>query len=535
MTISQENTATQAVEASSKRYRDIAAWVFLAVLCLIYIARTNGIFLFFGGDNAHYTLLAKAIVSGKGYKDFFLPGAPYHTQYPPMFPLMLSGIIAIFGMNVYAMKMLVSLGAAASMVFAFFLLRRRSFAWPLAGIFWLAGSYTFFTQSDRLLTETVFMAFSFGSLWALDKWMQNRKNWSILAVAVLCCWAAQMTRTIGIALVFAAGLSLLIQKPISKKSVAASIIFTAICLMPFALWALRNQSVSNTPTNYLSQLIAQAPGEPAKGAVGIAAIASRIQTNVKFYFYEISEILGADWVNFPAKAVAFSSAAILIFFSIGFALRLKKGIGSTEIYFILYLGIVLLWPFFEDRFILPVYPLLIAYILEGAHFIYNNFTKEKAREKYIVIGLYSIIFIPVICLNATLSYYYNSDLKSEFRLGKVCVDSHLCMLAVSPDYERMLEAAGWLAKNSPAEAVIMARKPTLVALATGRSVQPCPKEVPPDPRGWIEKNNVNFILVDEVYPHAMNFVSAYTNRFKSIENIRPVYENKNTFVLQIAH
>ena len=122
----------------------IAKWALLGVLCLIYLLRTNSIFQFEGGDNAHYLLLAKALAEGKGYRDIFRPDAPPHTLYPPLFPLMLAGVIALRGIDMYLMKLLVSLGAAVTLMLTYILLRRRSFALPLASVIWLGCSYKIF-------------------------------------------------------------------------------------------------------------------------------------------------------------------------------------------------------------------------------------------------------------------------------------------------------------------------------------------------------------------------------------------------------
>lgn len=44
------------------------------------------------GDSGVYILLAQAIAAGEGYRDFWLVGSPPHTTYPPVFPLLMTGI-----------------------------------------------------------------------------------------------------------------------------------------------------------------------------------------------------------------------------------------------------------------------------------------------------------------------------------------------------------------------------------------------------------------------------------------------------------
>src|SRR5574337_1828718 len=60
-----------------------------------------------GGDSVSYVLLAKAIATGHWYSDINIPGSPPHTQYPPLFPLILSPVYFLLGLNVFWMKAVV--------------------------------------------------------------------------------------------------------------------------------------------------------------------------------------------------------------------------------------------------------------------------------------------------------------------------------------------------------------------------------------------------------------------------------------------
>ena len=60
-----------------------------------------------GGDSVIYYLLGKAIADGKGYVDLHLPGEPVHTQYPPLFPLLLAPFHLVFEKPLFAMHVMV--------------------------------------------------------------------------------------------------------------------------------------------------------------------------------------------------------------------------------------------------------------------------------------------------------------------------------------------------------------------------------------------------------------------------------------------
>ena len=47
-----------------------------------------------GGDNSAYLALARSLVDGTGYREIYDPAMPLHTQYPPVFPLLLAGLLS---------------------------------------------------------------------------------------------------------------------------------------------------------------------------------------------------------------------------------------------------------------------------------------------------------------------------------------------------------------------------------------------------------------------------------------------------------
>src|SRR5512140_3524759 len=69
-----------------------AAVVLLALVPAIRLAwlSRDGPHLGFYHDDGVYWVTAKSIAEGGGYRIPSLPGAPYQTKYPPVFPALLS-------------------------------------------------------------------------------------------------------------------------------------------------------------------------------------------------------------------------------------------------------------------------------------------------------------------------------------------------------------------------------------------------------------------------------------------------------------
>ena len=72
-----------------------------AALALLLVAEAAVLFLAFsstphnGGDNAGYVALAHSLLTRGEYLELWDPAAPPHTKYPPVFPLILAGFIAL--------------------------------------------------------------------------------------------------------------------------------------------------------------------------------------------------------------------------------------------------------------------------------------------------------------------------------------------------------------------------------------------------------------------------------------------------------
>ena len=73
-----------------------------------------------GGDNTMYVMLAESILrTGDGYAQNYSPGpSEPHTRYPFIYPLLLSPLVAFFGRNFAALKILpFALGLGSILLF----------------------------------------------------------------------------------------------------------------------------------------------------------------------------------------------------------------------------------------------------------------------------------------------------------------------------------------------------------------------------------------------------------------------------------
>ena len=124
----------------------------LFFICLaIYIVLSFLLFdpkLGTGGDNVVYTILAESLISGKGYKNIYIPDEPAHTQYPFGFPLLLSSFLLVFGSSIIALKFLIFLTGCGVLYFMYgiskYLFKDKGWGYSIFG-------------NQKLMTNTVLL------------------------------------------------------------------------------------------------------------------------------------------------------------------------------------------------------------------------------------------------------------------------------------------------------------------------------------------------------------------------------------------
>jgi len=514
-----------------KNLLSTAAWILIVAVSLVYILRTNDLIYFQGGDNAHYALLGKALAEGRGYRDVFKPGQPAHTQYPPLFPMLLSGAIRARGMDSYYMKMVVSFFAAASLILLFLLLRQTPFASPLPAAVWLGTSYIYFNETNSLLTESTYTAFSLAALVLFELW-RERRRFILLVPPVLACWAAIMTRSIGITLAAALAAAFFFNEGRSKKSAGYSLLLLAACLLPFIGWVIRNAAVSDVGSNYFSQFFTLGPHTERGGPLTLIAFIERMARNAGWYFGNIRQVVGI-YLNFAPKPLAWLVCAIVWgLFATGFYERIRHGPGAVELYTVFYFAMIVTWPYLGARFLMCILPLVLAYAVHGAWFSIGLIPLRKPRRA--TAGLALLIFSAMTAINII----YNATLfrmtrDSSQRKVRIWPGQNFYVYPPYREYERLLWVSLWLREHSAPGGIVMARKPRLVALVTGRPTMVTPDKPPLDPDGWIKEKGVRYIVVDEAYESATRFVEALKRYSTNPDKYRVVAHSGETYVIKV--
>lgn len=311
-------------------------------------------------DDAMYTVLAKSLAEGRGFRFLNLPGEPNATHFPPGYPLVLAVIWRVwpsFPDNIVAFKFLNAffLGAAASGAYVF---ARRRFATPVLGAVTVAVigtlSIVVLLVTGVVMSEPMFLAVLFPSLLAAERAVETGK-WRDALVAGLCLGALSMVRTLGVFAVPALGLTLLLRRQLTA-AVAAGV-GAAVFLVPWQLWVGAHQAeiapvLVGKFGSYGSWLV----DGYREGGVEFAkaVLVKNVEGLVGVLSYHFLPVI-AVW----PRLVVFAAV-------IGFALlgtgRFRRNAPVTLGFLILYTVVIMLWPFDPVRFTLalwPLWPLLV--------------------------------------------------------------------------------------------------------------------------------------------------------------------------------
>jgi hypothetical protein len=399
---------------------------------------------FTGGDNAVYMNLAQSLVQGKGYKNLNQPGEPGHTQYPPGFPALLGLLMLVFGKSIVMMKFFIMLcGLAAFYLFYLITLRVFKENYYLALTAYLLVPLII-NYNHWILTEIPFLLANLATVYLMLRAEEGKKAYYY--PAFLCANFAFFIRSTGIALIGAMLLYLVIRKKFRE-----ALIFLGIFLALFIPWQIRNSHYSQAG-GYLDQFLAKNFYQPELGRIGVVDFLNRIFSNFRLYFFSILPqslfyAIAAAWLLFLLGLV---NLGLLIY---GFIIR-RRSWSILEFFLIFGLAVLLVWPeiWSSDRFLLPLLPILIIYILVGLTRVATRFkfAFPALGFFFVLVNLWSIFAQARVSVANNLDYF-RGDRYAGYTL----------------DWRRYFETIDWVKQNIPKDQVIMARKPEFVYLLSG--------------------------------------------------------------------
>jgi len=439
---------------------------------------------FTGGDDATYISLARSLIERHDYRDIWNPALPLHTQYPPVFPLVVAaGLLA--GLEPQEGLKMLMIFISTGAVFASCLWLRRVTTPGIAFCagFFIALSPEIIWLGQEVLSDPLFWLFAMLSLLAWRHAQQSQQSAKDpmpvlpVIVATAATLAAYFTRSAGAPLL----LAIVIWLGLRKQWRAIAIV-CAMSAPPIFVWWLRGHG--QAASGYLAPFIAVDPYNPARGNVTPKILLERIAENSSLYAQR------------HLARLVFGSMRTGVFFGIAFAAALLWGWGKklkrpglAEIWLPLYLALVLLWPaaWAGARFLFPVVPLLALYVGETI----ADLAKAASHPRIFAAAL---LIAGIVTVEPGLS--------RQIRIGTECRERFYTgeqFACTAPAFADFFATAEHVRGKLPKGSVVLSRKPTIFYAHSGyQSVLYPLSPVPDSLFNLARRLGAQYVVVDQI-------------------------------------
>lgn len=467
-------------------------------------------------DDSIYAVLAHSLIHSNHYGLTNMPCEPDPTRYPFGYPLLLTPFVLLFPDQPDAMKIPSLLATLLNITLLFWGWRwfscSTSHWWGLAITALYAFSPLTIGHTRMVMSEPIFTTFCLSALllaeWATASELNPRNRLLFIMLTSITLFFAVFIRTIGLVLLISVFTYLLAASKLKLwKQLAmvlggvASLVLTVIALTPIEYNDL-------VPSEYMNQFTS--PSVWDQNAIEEPLIPRFISSSTEYLKFFIrqtvvpvgtgqSELRFAQQIGLPYFPVFFG---FLISGIVGLGLVtwfLREGISSPLFFALFYFGAVVLWPWRDSRFLYPIQPQLFLGLLLGMATILLTTDRLFFRRQFLP-SLANIAIAVLVLVLLVLSVYKTLNIDdSRLHVGN-------------------LEArSAWLKSNIPPTAVVMTEQPQTDFLYARRKTVPYRGlESAAELRNYLDRNNVDFILVAPKLIWQSQYVPVYSNETMSL-------------------
>ncbi len=395
-----ERAPGTAAEAPGVTRRGPSPGVALAILNLVAVLLAlhflNGRLGEWGGDNVRYMLLADALASGRGYVDIFLPGAPFHTVYPPVLPVLLTPLVAA-GASLVVLNAFVALLAIAGLNLAYlFLASTYGSLTSLLIVLSTACCGAFLDPALSVMSDGPYFLLSMAALLAVRRAFRSEaRRTGLLVLAGVLVGLAILTRIAGIVLLPTVGAyALLGHLPALslRRRVERLAVLGLVALALTGAWPLIVLSQDRVgQRSYLWEFLNLGTAKERQGGGGGPARPSLVMR--PFYnAWDLSERLAntpmprqaarlgpgvGRAIGLAFVTVCAAAAALVL---LGLARGLFRRREVQDFYVPFYGALLLMWVGGGFRLVMPIIPLLLAYAWDGVVAAGRRLSRGGARD-----------------------------------------------------------------------------------------------------------------------------------------------------------
>lgn len=511
--------------ASEGRTYDWSILVFLVVASLICMGSAAEIENY-GRDTTTYLLLAQSILRDHSYQFNF----ELHTVYPPGFPLLLSGFMAL-GVQSFGGLVKATIPVYFAGLFGVYhLVRLWRGRRTAAAVTLLTGSsYTaFFWTTVGLHSEIPYFTCSVAALACVEvaRRSSSRVTAALAAgLGALLVAYLPMVRTIGVS--FALGLGLWMVYPmlafrirtaesrfVRIKRWAPAVALAAAVLVSWTYWGKRHEPAYAGDAfmgSYVEQVLKSDPHQLDSPSITLTEMPSRILRVLATRTQRGTQAL----LNQPTLDLSYKSPISLLVLALmlfGFARSFLAGATVLDCYVLVYMGTLLVWPFDEgSRFLFPILPFLFLYAMDGLNGLYGHMESRLPRRLVPGDRVFGVFKAVALAMIVGSGLFHSAVTRGENR--------HLDPTTFR-NYPTVL-AAEWVRENAAADAVVIHEQNAIMHRLTGRRTYRFPLITDPDDiRDLIAENGVDYVVVLDERPYEY-FNPSTMRRFEAVLEVAP--------------
>lgn len=385
-----------------------------------------------------------------------------HFTYPgfsgPLYPIVLSPFVAVFGIQAIPLKSLSLVFILGFIFFTYKAFKGRISSLLLTALLILVSINSFILYyASQTYSEAFFMLIQALTLYVFftlfisqeqeKSFRQLLKQHLILSVCVL---ALVTTRTVGLSVVIVISAYFLLRaqwKNLLFFIISFSLVFASFQAGKFILWG--NSEIHFT--GQFENFIAKNYYDTGGGKEDFRGFVNRVVENSNFYFsdslYSISGIREARETNETYPILAWLTWLLLIIAAI-FSFRKNKYLFFTGLYTVTFIFVTFLltqtiWR--QSRLIIPYFPLMLLMVLS---LFYSLLSYWRLRK-------FQFLFPVLVVLLFSFEIKTTSGEVSKARQieGKY--------YGLTPDWENYCRISEWAADNLPRNAFVACRKPSV--------------------------------------------------------------------------
>ncbi len=430
----------------SARYSWIV-WVLLGIVTLFSLILFDQR-ISLAGDDSSYIIRASDFIHSFKYPGF----------QGPLYPMLLSLVVAVFGISLVPLKIVSFIALIASFYILFRILKDRVPASILVATLLVlsVNSYLLYYASQTyneafyILIQTLLLLVFFNKFIDQEKGdslISEIKRHLLLAVMLL---AVTLAKNMGFSVIIAAFGYFLLKgqwKNLLYSIVAFAAVFIAFQGIRYALWGEGSLQFSTQGAGLLNKDYYN----PQNGKEDFAGMIKRFSENSQLYLSKhFMYMIGFRTFQIPMTVNPISTILVYILAIAGLVLSYKKNAyiffsGLVAGSFMLVTFVVLQSKWDQGRLIIPAFILLVLLIFSAIYYI-GQFKKIRAIQ--IVLPILAIIIFFQTMAATTVQIK-----KSKAETGRYG--------GLTPDWKHYLQASEWAAENLPKEAVIACRKPSI--------------------------------------------------------------------------